>query len=120
MVRTYPAADGKHSLDVCSPLKETYPAAIAAPLSRGDNGWRITMHTTIDSNTCKVALPRVPFSKGYGEAGGYEKDADRIYPAPEEEITKTVVVSQKKSIFANETDRRQEILTNVKQLKFSN
>ena len=37
---TYPAADGKHSLDVCSPLKETYPGSSAnihwmfAPLSR--------------------------------------------------------------------------------------
>ena len=58
-----------------------YPAAGAAPLSRGDNGWRITLYTTIDSNTCKVALPRVPSSEGYGEAGGYEKDADRTYPA---------------------------------------
>ena len=80
---TYPAADGKHSLDVCSPLKETYPAASAAPLSRGD-GWRTSLYTTIDSNACKVALPRIPFSKGYGEAGGYEKDADRTYPAADE------------------------------------
>ena len=80
MVRTYPATDGKHSLDVCSPLKETYPAASAAPLSRGDNGWCITMHTTIDSNTCKVALPRVPFSKGYGEAGGMKKMPTEYIP----------------------------------------
>ena len=64
-------------------MVRTYPAAIAAPLSRGD-GWRITMHTTIDSNTCKGALPHVPFSKGYGEAGGYERDADRTYPAADE------------------------------------
>ncbi len=61
-------------------LRDTYPATVVAPLSKGDANAVTLVHTFCYLKRLADCLRESPLSEGYGEAGGYvSENRCRLY-----------------------------------------